>query len=380
MNIKVSFLNSNLHESNLFNQENKLFIDNISKELGCPINISDLSDYDCDLKLIFIASGGSEGLFLKNIDKLKEPYYLLSTNANNSLASSLEILTYLNNNNLKGEILHGNINYIASRIKELVNLNCDRLGVIGAPSDWLIASIPNYEKIYNKFNVKLVDIDLNEVVNKYNEILNSCNGSSELDKANYFYEALLFIINKYDLKGFTIRCFDLLGSIKMTGCLGLSKLNSMGFVSTCEGDIMSMITMYLIRKHFNSSSFQANPSEIDLSNNQIILAHCAVPLDMVTSFKYDTHFESKIGVAIKGKLQETDCTVFRISSNLKDYFVSNAKIIKNLERNDLCRTQIVLEMKGLVRMLTHPVGNHHIVFYGKHEEEVKKILKEIYNI
>ena len=380
MNIKVSFLNSNLHESNLFNQENKLFIDNISKELGCPINISDLSDYDCDLKLIFIASGGSEGLFLENIDKLKEPYYLLSTNANNSLASSLEILTYLNNNNLKGEILHGNINYIASRIKELVNLNCDLLGVIGKPSDWLIASIPNYEKIYNKFNVKLVDIDLNEVVNKYNEILNSCNGSSELDKANYFYEALLFIINKYNLKGFTIRCFDLLESIKMTGCLGLSKLNSMGFVSTCEGDIMSMITMYLIRKHFNSSSFQANPSEIDLSNNRIILAHCAVPLDMVTSFKYDTHFESKIGVAIKGKLQETDCTVFRISSNLKDYFVSNAKIVKNLDRNDLCRTQIVLEMKGLVRMLTHPVGNHHIVFYGKHEEEVKKILKEIYNI
>ena len=373
MNIKVSFLNSLLHESNAFNIENKDFLDKIGTNIGCNIEVSDIKDYDCDLKLIFIASGGSEGLFLENMKYLKEPYYLLSTNANNSLASSLEILTYLNNNNLKGEILHGSVEYISSRIKELVETNYDNLGVIGVPSDWLIASIPDYKKVKDIYHVNLIDIDLEEVVSIYKDNLLSI--MSELDKANLFYESLMKIVNKYNLKGLTIRCFDLLDDIKMTGCLALSKLNGDGIIGTCEGDIMSMLSMYLVKKHFNKSSFQANPSEINLEKDEIVLAHCTVPLDMVTSFKYDTHFESKIGVAIKGELAEGDCTVFRLSKNLKDYFVSNAKIIKNLNRNDLCRTQVVLKMDGLYRLLINPMGNHHIIFYGKHEEDIKNIMK-----
>ena len=94
-------------------------------------------------------------MFLNAFNKLKEPYYLLSTNSNNSLASSLEILTYLNNNNYKGEILHGSIDYISKRIMELVNSNYDRLGVIGKPSDWLIASIPEYENIKKLYGINL---------------------------------------------------------------------------------------------------------------------------------------------------------------------------------------------------------------------------------
>mgnify|MGYP003301395200 CR=1 FL=1 len=64
------------------------------------MNIVPLDDYDCDLKLIFIESGGSEGLFLDGFKLLKAPYYLLTSGDNNSLAASLEILTYLNVNKL----------------------------------------------------------------------------------------------------------------------------------------------------------------------------------------------------------------------------------------------------------------------------------------
>ena len=114
--IKISLLCSMLHESATFTLENKEFIERIEKELGEKILESKLDDYDCDLKLIFIASGGSEGIFLDNLNKLKPPYYLLTSGANNSLAASLEILTYLNLNNLSGEVLHGDAFYIASRI------------------------------------------------------------------------------------------------------------------------------------------------------------------------------------------------------------------------------------------------------------------------
>ena len=150
MSIKISTLKSLLHSGEEFTESNRLFVRDIELGLNEELVLADLDDYDCDLKLIFIESGGSEGLFLKNYDKLKEPYYILTSGNNNSLAASLEILTYLNTNNKKGEVIHGSTDYVVKRIKELVEvekikhtLASTKLGVIGRPSDWLISSIPN---------------------------------------------------------------------------------------------------------------------------------------------------------------------------------------------------------------------------------------------
>lgn len=380
--IKVSLLCSMLHESATFSKENKDFLNCIEKELGENLNEASLDDYDCDLKLIFIASGGSEGLFLENLKNLKEPYYLLTSGANNSLAASLEIMTYLNLNSLNGEVLHGDCKYIASRIKALHQKKEEYhyLGVIGSPSDWLISSIPQ-KKIIDKFGIKLVDISLNEVLEIYyktsvdNDYTNYSFDKEELLKADKMYYALKEVINKYHLEGFTIRCFDLLSTIYTTSCLALAKLNSEGIISTCEGDISAMISMYLVKKWFNLPGFQANPSQIDVKNRRMVLAHCTLPLSMVESFSFDTHFESGIGVAIKGKLKEDDVTVFRLASNLNDYFLEEGKIIRNLNEANLCRTQIEVEFDNdISQILTRPCGNHHIVFYGRFKDEIRKLL------
>ena len=387
MNIKVSSFASFLHEKDAFKKENDNFIEEISKYLGETIKYSSLDDYDCDIKLILIASGGSENLFLSNIDILKEPFYLLTTGKNNSLAASLEILTYLNNNNLSGEILHGDINYIASRIKDICNKKdiCDypKLGVIGKPSDWLISSIPNRNKLEDLFKAKLVDISLDEVVdvyNKDNEFNNSLNGYDllELNKSEKFVRAIDIIVNKYNLEGLTIRCFDLLDKINTTGCLSLAKLNERGIIGTCEGDIMALISMYLVKKLFGKSSFQANPSRIDVLNKEIDLAHCTCPIDMLSEYKYDSHFESGIGVAIKGKFGLDDVTVFRLSSDLKHYFIGEGKIVSNLDDPRQCRSQIRIKMNDdLSSLLNSPCGNHHIVFYGHKKDELVKYLDDL---
>lgn len=384
--IKISSFASVLHESNLFDNENTAFICDIEKELEEKIIVSPLDDYDCSLKLILIASGGSENYFLQNINKLKEPYYLLTTGKNNSLAASMEILTYLNNNNKCGEIIHGDIKYIANRIRMLNKKNNKeviRLGVIGKPSDWLISSIPNYERIKEIFNIELVDISLNEAIDEYfkvkdyDEALKGFN-LEELNKSNNFYKAIKKVINKYQIKGLTIRCFDLLDKINTTGCLSLAKLNKEGIIGSCEGDVMALVCMYLIRKWFNKSSFQANPSRIDVDNKIINFAHCTCPLDMLVNYKYDTHFESGIGVAIKGKFEEKDVTVFRISSDLKNYYVGEGKIVNNLDDKRQCRSQIEIKMNDDIEvLLKRPCGNHHIIFYGHHKDEIIKKLEEI---
>ena len=105
MKIKVSTFKSRLQHSLEFNQEVTRFLSRVEDKLAAPLTLADLEDYDCDLKLIFIQTGGSEGLFLQYFEVLQEPYYLLTNGGNNSLAASLEILSYLNKIGKKGEIL-----------------------------------------------------------------------------------------------------------------------------------------------------------------------------------------------------------------------------------------------------------------------------------
>ena len=198
----------------------------------------------------------------------------------------------------------------------------------------------------------------------------------KLNDAKKLTLVLQKIKEKYSLSGLTIRCFDLLNSIHTTSCLGLAYFNSLGIVSACEGDIPSLISMYLVNELFNKPSFMANPSRIDITNNKMIFAHCTLPLNMTKSYKLDTHYESNIGVAIKGEMKEDVITIFKLSRNLKDYFVTSGKIIKNLNENNLCRTQIEVEVDNNINyFLNRPYGNHHIIFYGNYVKEINDFFK-----
>ena len=391
--IKMSSLHSVLHESNSFNQENLSYIKQIEKQLNEKIILSDLADDNCDLKLIFIESGGSERLFLDMMKQIKPPYYLLTTGKNNSLAASIEILSYLNNHHIKGEIIHGNIDYVAKRIKELAEnnrvmnyLHKSNLGIIGRPSDWLISSIPGYNSLKDLFDINLIDIPLEELyqgITNFNSLSNIDKYHLEYDndkliKANQVYRSLEKIVKKYKLSGFTIRCFDLLDKLHTTGCLSLACFNEQGIVGTCEGDIMALLSMYIVKAITNKSSFQANPCRIDVDNNEIVFAHCTVPFDMLADYSIDSHFESKIGVAIKGNLKPETVTIFRYSMDLKTYFVSKGTIIKNLNEPTMCRTQILVKLeKDVSILLKKPCGNHHIIVYGDYKDQIESFMKFI---
>lgn len=384
MKINIFPIVSNLHELNLINEETKNLLNYIKNELNADINICKIDElYNSDLALILIQSGGSEQIFLNNLTKLKEPYYLLTYGSNNSLAASLEILSYIKDRNLKGEVIHGSNSYVTRRIKELsFKLKPKTLGVIGRPSDWLIASDINYEDALSLYNITLKDISINEVINEYNKIefkdilLDVKNDKLNLNDAKKLTLVLQKIKDKYNLSGLTIRCFDLLNPIHTTACLGLAYFNSLGIVSACEGDIPSLISMYLVNELFNKPSFMANPSRIDIINKKMIFAHCTLPLNMTKSYKLDTHYESNIGVAIKGEMKEDVITIFKLSRNLKDYFVTSGKIIKNLNETNLCRTQIEVEVDNNIEyFLNRPYGNHHIIFYGNYVKEINDFFK-----
>ena len=158
----------------------------------------------------------------------------------------------------------------------------------------------------------------------------------------------------------------------------LALLNKEGVVATCEGDVPTMISMHLLNKLTNQVGFQANPSRIDVENKKMILAHCTLPLNMVNKYNLDTHFESGIGVAIKGYLKEEKVTIFKLSKNLKDYYVTTGTIIKNLEESNLCRTQIEVSIDDNIEyFLNRPYGNHHVVIYGDYKNDIIKYMSKL---
>ena len=390
MKVNIYPIVSSLHNQRLIEETSKL-LEPLSEKGYCFTFVSDVDKFyeDADLSLVLVQSGGSENLFLQAFGKLKEPYYLLTYGTNNSLAASLEIMAFLKRHHLKGEVLHGDISYLDRRMKDLAKKPLEietsyRLGVIGHPSDWLISSDVDYDKASKLFSIKLVDIDIKEVEEEYNSIKEfplpsfaSSFDTDELYKAYRLYLALKNIKDKHQLAGLTIRCFDLLSSLKTTACLALAIFNSQeDCLGTCEGDIPSMLSMFVSKYILKLPSFQCNPSRIDVDNNLITLAHCTLPLSMCSSYTFDTHFESGIGVGIHGEIKEGDVTLFRINADLNELFVEEGYLEKDLYEKHLCRTQVVLKLNSLDKLLKESLGNHEIMILGHHKEEIVKYFTE----
>ena len=395
MNISLYTLTSPLHDENSVNAASAEFIARIEAELGADMAFRgpDFTEYGTGaLDVIYVRTGGTEGLFKEVYPRLQGPVFLLTSGKSNSLAASMEILSYLNQQGCKGEIIHGTPAYIADRLRLLSKvhearqfLNGKNLGIIGQPSDWLISSEPDKAALKERLGLNLVDVPINELIElvSSDEDLSAYshpemeaiaqNIPTAIQKytngALRIYQALKKIIEKYQLSGMTLRCFDLLTAVENTGCLALALLNAEGIPAGCEGDVPTLVTMAVGYALTGHCGFQCNPSRIDPQTGELLLAHCTIPMDMIRSYSCNTHFESGIGIAIHGEMPEGDATIFKLSGDLSRNFVCKANLTGNPYEKSLCRTQITMKVdqaKAICQdyFLTSPIGNHHVVFTG----------------
>lgn len=392
MNINLKPIYSFLHKKNkdLMN-EDLLFIDEINNFLVQEDLLIVENANDALFNIILIGSGGTENLFLKQLKEDDEPIVILSTSRNNSLPACLEIKTYLENHNKLCFLLAGDENHIANMIKHIASIisayksvKDNKLGLIGGASSWLIASPVEPKVIYTNFKQNIIKIKMSELeelieqeekemldlkhIAHSNELIAKADNQEDLEMALVIYNALKKLVKKYNLNGLTIRCFDIIKKYKNTACLALALLNEEGITAGCEGDIHSLVTMHIVNSLTNRSSFMANPSKFNYEDQSVMLAHCTVPLNMVTSFKLMTHFESGLGIGIKGELPEGRVTLCKIAP---DYTLENtlcipATIKENLNLANYCRTQILVALNedGLLELLKASFGNHIIVAYG----------------
>ena len=393
--IAIYTLTSGLHDEQAVEAATKEFLNGLN--VAFMFKGSDFADYGSHaLELIYVRTGGTEGLFKQLLPELQRkksrPIYLLTSGKSNSLAASMEILSFLRQQGLEGEIIHGDAAYISRRImllKQVVTakqqLQACRLGIIGEPSDWLISSNTDADLVRQKTGIELVKIPMDELLmtisatpqREVSEKAPTEAIKQALPGAQQIYEALSIIVTRHQLQGQTLRCFDLLTSVKNTGCWALARLNAEGIVAGCEGDVPALLSMMIAKALVGVGGFQANPVNIDHETGEMVFAHCTIALNMVERYELDTHYESGMGVGIRGYMASGPVTIFKVSGDMTRHFIAEGELLRCEAKADLCRTQMVIRLNDKHQteyFLTEPIGNHHIILPGHLKDILIKVL------
>ncbi|MFA5585087.1 MAG: hypothetical protein WDA02_00865 [Saccharofermentanales bacterium] len=371
------------------------FLDEIARALDQKLDFTEDRNAFAEqaLRLFFVGSGGSEQVFKSVYKDLEGPYILLTTPSHNSLAASMEILSYLNEQGERGEILHGTPQQIAERLRILLRvaqtrkkLRGMRLGVTGE-SDWLISRPVDADLLRQRSGMELIFIPMSEIMEEIEKKTYEDNEwtlqlkskgyqGQEMEKALEVYGACRRIVDRYQLDGFTLRCFDLLEPFCITGCLALGILNAQGIWAACEGDSRSLVAMTVIGELTGQPVFMVNPSRLYPADNQIVFAHCILPLDMADDYRLTTHFESGLGISVTADFEPGACTVFKCKDDFETFYAADARLLESMHEGNLCRTQMKLQIpSGLDYFISRPIANHHMIVLGHHQALVEEFFK-----
>jgi len=172
------------------------------------------------------------------------------------------------------------------------------------------------------------------------------------------------------------------------GCLTFSKLNDLGFVGACEGDIDSTLTMLLFGYAFRVPGFISDPV-IDTAKNAIVHFHCtsATKMDGPNGtrlpFRLRTQTDSRGGVAVEVQNRVGQAVTCAKLVNLDTMLMCAGKIIETSRSPLACRTQFTQSVPDARRLFLNWGGDiiqgdtmtllHRAVFYGDHTRSMQDL-------
>jgi hypothetical protein len=207
----------------------------------------------------------------------------------------------------------------------------------------------------------------------------------EIINSARLYLALKGLMRKYGARATTSsHCMGL----PAKGCLTYSKLNDLGMVGACEGDMDSTLTMLMFQYAFGLPGFITDPV-FDTSNSALIHFHCtcATKMDGPTGkrlpFTIRTQSDSERGVSLDVEQrigQPVTCAKF---INNDTMLISTGKIFKITHDELGCRTQFWTEVEDARSMFLNWGGGvlqggtmtllHRVVFYGNHMQAIEDL-------
>lgn len=351
------------------------------------------------LAVILVLTGGVEREVLKTVAQLPSPSILLAHPGQNSLPASLEILARIRRDGGDGRILFGDPSRIVPELQlELVLANAwktlrfSRIGVIGEPSEWLIASDVDPAFLKGRLAVDLITVEVDDLMNRIRSATVSRKELAaftreaqailgpkpdDIREAVAVYRGLRTLVDEHRLAACSVRCFDLVTDMHTTGCYALSRLNDEGVPAGCEGDLQALFSLYIATLLSGKVAFMGNVASIEPETQTIGLAHCMCPLSMAMQYSVYTHFESNLGIGISGTFPEGAYTMFRLGGERLDHlFVREGRLEDTEFREDLCRTQLRLRVdEPIDELLRAPLGNHHILIPGHYRIAIQRFFE-----
>ena len=360
-----------------------------------------------------LATGGTEELLLEQVgirhsEVPYEPVVAVAHASQNSLASALESVARLRQLGQRAQVLFlgdtadtnpanakASLNKIDEILTDLAAVHrfhrC-RIGLIGKPSEWLVASSPSAAAVADRWGPELVEVEMVDVIGEARAVpvhlgqkvsdrfsrgpaTKVLPPHGDVAAAAQIHPVLTNVSNQHSLDAVTVRCFDFLNELETSGCVALAQLNDDGFVAGCEGDVPATLALLWARYLLDQPGWIANPASIDIEANQVELAHCTIAPSMVDEFSLSTHFESGIGVGIHGHFGPGPVTLIRIGGlNLDKVWLANGSIVGSGASSELCRTQatIKVEDRSVTELLDRPLGNHLVLVAGHHGEHLTR--------
>ncbi len=400
MHFAIKPLGSALHGAATMAKLTKTVQATVSRAAGAVVPVSDAPAPEA-IVLLAVLTGGAEraGVAYIRAARLRS-VALLWHDTQNSLPAALELASWCAQQRIPCRLL-GVSGASAQRelrgalrtLRAAEEFRAARLGLIGGVSDWLVGSgIPR--AFLKRQGMHLHDIPLRVLEHAYRRRLRVKEHAGtfaqvpreiargEWEKAELLAAALADVVAHKKLDAFSIRCFDLLGSIRVTGCLGLSALLSRGIIAGCEGDVPSMLTLLAAQRVTGEEPVMLNPSAYDRAARRLALAHCTAPLGCVepASRALRTHFESDASVAVAGRMRAgvyTLCKLgFDADGELAGVLAVRGKALRQPLSVQRCRVQLTLQLdEPLDNYLRHPYGNHLVAVRGDHRAELNHFLE-----
>lgn len=342
------------------------------------------------ISLPLVLTGGTEARIVEWwADGGGSPAVILAHPDQNSLPAALEALARIHQLGGRGRIVYLSSEGARAELEAAVAgvearraMRGLRLGLVGAPSDWLVASSPAAATVAEVWGPTVVRIPVERLIEAgsgtgvtdspmWEGATSVAVEPRRLAPAAAVHRALRDLVAEERLAAVSVRCFDLIGALDTTGCLALSRLNDDGIVAGCEGDLPSTIALVWVRHLVGEAAWMANPARVDRSQGTILLAHCTVPRRLVVDYSLDSHFESGRGIGIAGSIAAGPYTLIRIGgAGLDRLWLAEGTVIATPSEPDagLCRTQVEVEVGAakVDELLTEPLGNHIVMVRGHH--------------
>lgn len=224
----------------------------------------------------------------------------------------------------------------------------------------------------------------------------------EILKSARFCLALQKVLADEKAFAITINCLGLFGrGLPAYPCFGFSRLNDLGLVGVCEGDLPSTMTQVIFQHMEGVPGFVTDPV-FDTANNALIHAHCVSATKMdgpggeAAPYEIRTHLEDHAGAVLQVKMRVgQEVTMAKLVGGLPKglkapglaaspseswgtniMLLSTGKIVDVPDVDSGCRTKITVRVADARRMLENwSNGLHRVIFYGNHVQDVRRFAR-----